>query len=372
MKDPRFEKLADVIVNHSTQLQPNEKILVEAIDIPTDMVTALVRKIKSVGGQPFVTIKQNVVLRELYSSGTEESVKLMGDLEAARMKEMDAYVGLRGSYNIAELSDVPEEGLKLYQDYWWKPVHIDIRVPKTKWVVLRWPSSSMAQQANMSTEAFEDFYFNVCTLDYAKMSKAMDALVARMEQTDRVQIKGPGTDLEFSIKDIPVVKCAAERNVPDGEVYTAPVRDSVNGKLTYTAKTIYHGVIHDGICLEFKDGKIINATSDKTEELNKVLDTDDGARYIGEFALGVNPYITNPMLDILFDEKIGGSFHFTPGGAYEDDADNGNRSKVHWDMVCIQTPEYGGGDIYFDGELIRKDGLFVVDDLKPLNPENLK
>jgi aminopeptidase len=372
MKDPRFEKLADVIVNHSTQLQPNEKILVEAIDIPSDMVTALVRKIKSVGGQPFVSIKQSVVLRELYSSGTKESMKLMGELEAARMKEMDAYVGLRGSFNISELSDVPEDSLKLYQTHWWQPVHISIRVPKTKWVVLRWPSSSMAQQANMSTEAFEDFYFNVCTLDYGKMSIAMDALVARMEASDQVYIKGPGTDLTFSIKDIPAIKCAGERNVPDGEVFTAPVRDSINGVLTYTAKTIYHGVIHDGIRLEFKDGKIIKAISDKTEELNKVLDTDDGARYIGEFALGVNPYITNPMLDILFDEKIGGSFHFTPGGAYEDDADNGNRSKVHWDMVCIQTPEYGGGEIFFDGELIRKDGLFVVDDLKPLNPENLK
>ena len=372
MKDPRFDKLADVIVGHSTQLKAGEKILIEAIDIPPEMTTALIRKAKAVGGQPFVTIKQNVILRELYSTGTEESMKLTGELEAARMKQMDAYVGLRGSHNIGELSDVPEEGMKLYQAHWWKPVHIDVRVPKTKWVVLRWPTSSMAQQANMSTEAFEAFYFNVCTLDYGKMSRAMDALVARMEKTDQVHIKGPGTDLTFSIKGIPAVKCAGEKNVPDGEVYTAPVRDSVNGVLTYTAKTIYHGVIHDGIRLEFKDGQIIKAASDKTDELNKVLDTDDGARYIGEFALGVNPYITSPMLDILFDEKIGGSFHFTPGGAYEDDADNGNRSQVHWDMVCIQTPEYGGGEIYFDGDMIRKDGLFIVDDLKPLNPENLK
>jgi aminopeptidase len=372
MKDPRFDKLADVIIGHSTKLQKGEKILIEAIDIPEEMVVALIRKVKSVGGAPFVTIKQNKITRELYSAVSEDAMKIAGELEAERMKQMDAYVALRGSHNIAELSDVPDDGMKLYQDHWWLPVHISIRVPKTKWVVLRWPSSSMAQQANMSTEAFEEFYFNVCTLDYAKMSNAMDALVKRMQQTDKVHITGPGTDLRFSIKDIPVEKCAGEKNVPDGEVYTAPVRNSVNGVLTYTAKTIYRGVVHEGIKLEFQDGKIINATSDKTEELNKVLDTDDGARYIGEFALGVNPYITDPMLDILFDEKICGSFHFTPGGAYEDDADNGNRSKVHWDMVCIQTPQYGGGEIYFDDELIRKDGLFVVDDLKPLNPENLK
>ncbi len=372
MKDPRFDKLADVIISHSTKLQKGEKILIEAIDIPEEMIVSLIRTVKSVGAAPFVTIKQNKITRELYSTVSEDAMKIAGELEAARMKQMDAYVALRGSHNIAELSDVPDDGMKLYQDHWWQPVHISIRVPKTKWVVLRWPSASMAQQANMSTEAFEEFYFNVCTLDYAKMSGAMEALVKRMQATDKVHITGAGTDLTFSIKDIPVVKCAGEKNVPDGEVYTAPVRDSVNGVLTYTAKTIYRGVVHEGITLEFKDGKIINATSDKTTELNKVLDTDDGARYIGEFALGVNPYITDPMLDILFDEKICGSFHFTPGGAYEDDADNGNRSKVHWDMVCIQTPEYGGGEIYFDDKLIRKDGLFVVDDLKPLNPENLK
>ncbi len=371
MKDPRLDKLADVIVNHSTRLKQGEKILIEAIDIPAEMVVSLVRKVKKAGGEPFVSIKQNKILRELYSQGTDVSLQLTGELEAERMGKMQAYVGLRGSHNIAEMSDVPADKMKLYQKYWWEPVHINIRVPKTKWVVLRWPSSSMAQQANMSSETFEDFYFNVCTLDYGKMSKAMDALVTRMEKTDKVHIKGPGTDLTFSIKDIPAIKCAGEHNVPDGEVFTAPVKNSVNGTLSYTAKTIYQGVAHENIVLEFKDGKIIKATSDKTDILNKVLDTDEGARYIGEFALGVNPYITQPMLDILFDEKIGGSFHFTPGAAY-DESDNGNRSNVHWDMVCIQTPEYGGGEIYFDGELIRKDGLFITNDLQPLNPENLK
>lgn len=371
MKDPRFDRLADVIIGHSTQLQKGENILIEAVDIPAEMVVALIRKAKAVGGNPYVTVKQNVILRELYSAATETSMRLAGQFETARMKEMSAYVGLRGSHNIAELADVPESGMSLYQTHWWKPVHLDVRVTRTKWVVLRWPSSSMAQQANMSTEAFEEFYFNVCTLDYGKMSTAMDALVKRMSATDRVHIKGPGTDLNFSIKGIPCLKCAGERNLPDGEVFTAPVHDSVNGVLTYTAKTLYHGVIHDNIRLEFKDGKIINATSDKTEELNKVLNTDEGARYIGEFALGINPYITRPMLDILFDEKIGGSFHFTPGGAYEGEADNGNRSQIHWDMVCIQTPEFGGGEIYFDDQLVRQNGRFVAIDLKLLNPENL-
>jgi aminopeptidase len=295
----------------------------------------------------------------------------VGELEANRMRQADAYIGVRGSHNISELSDVPEEGMRRYQQYWWEPVHIKIRVPETKWVVLRYPNASMAQLSKMSTEAFEDFYFDVCTLDYGKMSSAMDALKLRMEQADQVHLKGPGTDLRFSIKGIGAVKCAGLRNIPDGEVYSAPVRDSVEGVISYNAPSIYHGITFTDIKFEFKKGKIVKAMADKTEKLNEILDTDEGARYVGEFALGLNPYILNPMLDILFDEKISGSFHFTPGQAYEA-TDNGNSSKVHWDLVSIQRPEYGGGEIYFDGELIRRDGLFVPDDLLPLNPENLK
>lgn len=371
MRDPRYDRLAEVIVSHSTRLEPGENILIEAIDVPPEMVTSLIRRIKAAGGHPFVSLKQSVVLRELYRVESEQAMRLAGEFEAARMSRMQAYVGLRGNLNAVEFSDVPIEAMNLYQTHWWKPVHLDIRVPKTKWVVLRWPQPSMAQAAGMSTEAFEDFYFTVCTLDYSKMSQAMDALVTRMQKTDQVRIIGPGTDLRFSIKGMPAIKCAGERNLPDGEVFTAPVRESVEGIVHFTAKTIYQGVVHEGVTLEFKNGRIIRASSDKSDHLNRVLDTDEGARYIGEFALGVNPYITRPMLDILFDEKICGSFHFTPGNAYENEADNGNRSKVHWDMVCIQTPEYGGGEIYFDDQLIRRDGRFVVKDLLSLNPENL-
>ena len=250
-------------------------------------------------------------------------------------------------------------------------VHRDIRVPKTKWVVLRYPTNSMAQLAKMSTEGFEDFYFNVCNLDYAKMSEAMDSLVELMNQTDKVHIKGPGTDLHFSIKDIPAIKCAGERNIPDGEVYTAPVRDSVNGTITYNTPSPYQGFTYENVCLTFENGKIVQATANDTDRINKVFDSDEGARYIGEFAIGVNPYITQPMQDILFDEKIDGSFHFTPGQSY-DEAPNGNHSSIHWDLVNIQRKDYGGGEIYFDGRLIRKDGRFVIPELEKLNPENLK
>ena len=373
MKDPRVAKLADVLVGYSIHVQPGEKVLVEAYDIPDDVVTALVTRIAEAGGLPFVTVKRNSVLRALYNNATEEQMRLTGEFERARMAEMDAYIGVRGSENSTELSDVPDERMKLQRSLWWNPVHSQTRVPHTKWVVLRWPTASMAQQAGMSTEAFEDFYFDVCTFDYAKLDPVIAPLKRLMDATDKVRLTGPGTDLRFSIKDIPTIPCTGNANIPDGEIFTAPVRDSVSGTIAFNTPTIYQGTVFEGVTLVFEQGKIVRATSVGGTEtmLNQILDSDEGARYIGEFSLGFNPYVMQPMKDILFDEKIAGSFHFTPGGAY-DEAFNGNRSTVHWDMVFIQRPEFGGGEVYFDDVLVRKDGLFVLDDLLPLNPENLK
>lgn len=371
MHDPRLDKLADVLIDHSTRLKEGETILIEATDIPDEMVMSLIRKIRNRGGRPMVTLKSNVVQREIIGKGDETIMKQIAEYEKFRMERVQAYIALRGSYNISELSDVPSAAMRAYQQHWLKPVHLELRVPKTKWVVLRWPSPSMAQQAQKSTEAFEDFYFDVCTLDYAKMEKAAQPLKELMEKTDQVQIKSPGTDLRFSIKDIGVLHCAGTHNIPDGECYTAPVRDSVNGTIQYNTASIYQGTPFSDVKFRLENGKIVEASANNTEKLNEILDTDEGARYIGEFALGFNPHITFPMLDILFDEKIAGSMHFTPGNAY-DDADNGNRSSVHWDLVLIQTPEFGGGEIYFDDRLIRKDGKFVIPELQGLNPENLK
>ena len=371
MTDPRYDKLASNLINHSICLQKGEKVLIEAFDLPETMVIALVRAARKAGGVPLVTLKNNHVLRELYREATEEQMQLCGDVELARMKEMDAYIAIRGSHNIAEFSDVPSDRMQLYQTHWLQPVHFQERVPNTRWVVLRWPSPSMAQQAEMSTEEFEDFYFEVCCLDYAKMGEAIAPLKELMERTDQVRITGPDTDLRFSIKDIPAIACCGDRNIPDGECFTAPVKDSIEGHIHFNARTLYNGTIFSDVRLEFKNGKVVDATGSDDARLNEILDSDEGARYVGEFALAFNPFIQEPMLDILFDEKIAGSFHFTPGNAY-DEADNGNRSDVHWDMVMIQRPEHGGGEIHFDDVLIRKDGLFVLPELEGLNPENLR
>jgi len=373
MKDPRVAKLADILIGYSTRVQPGEKVLIEATEIPDEVVSALVNRIAEAGGLPFVTRKSNSILRALLHNATEEQMRLTGEFEKARMEQMDAYLGLRGAENNAELSDVPDEKMKIYRKLWSNPVHSETRVPHTKWTVLRWPTPSMAQQAGMSTEAFEDYYFEVCTFDYSKLDSVIEPLKALMNRTDRVRLTGVGTDLSFSIKDIPTIPCTGRANIPDGEIFTAPVRDSVNGTIAFNTATIYQGTIFEGVILRFEAGKVVEASAGGglSPMLNQILDSDEGARYIGEFSLGFNPYILQPMKDILFDEKIAGSFHFTPGGAY-DEAFNGNRSVVHWDMVFIQRPEFGGGDVFFDDVLIRHDGLFVPNDLLALNPENLK
>ena len=365
-----MKKLADVLVGYSTKVQPGERVLIEAYDAPAEMVSLLIDRVVEAGGLPFAQTHNTRVLRSVYMHATEEQTKIYGKRDLEFMQQMQAYIGLRGGFNINEISDVPDEKRRIYQEHWQKPV-LDWRVSKSKWVVLRWPTPSMAQLAGMSTEQFEDFYFDVCTLDYAKMAEAEKPLKQRMERTDRVRIVGPrDTDLAFSIKGIGAIQCDGDRNIPDGELFTAPVRDSINGVIHYNAPTVYQGKSFDDVRLVFADGKIIEATSSDTKSLNEILDTDEGARYVGEFSLGFNPHIKRIMRDILFDEKIDGSLHLTPGRAYEE-ADNSNRSKIHWDLVLIQTPEHGGGEIWFDDELIRKDGRFVPDYLQGLNPEHL-
>jgi len=368
MHDPRFDKLAKVLIGHSTKLQKGERVLIELFDVPDEMGVALVRAVREVGGVPFVGIHHAKLSREIAMGVTEDQLTVTSGVELARMKKMQAYIALRGSHNITEFSDVPEEKMRLVAGKMRQVM--DWRINKTKWVVLRWPTSSMAQQAQMSTEAFEDYYFKVCTLDYGRMIPGMKALKDLMDRTDRVHLKGPGTDLRFSIKGIGAVVCGGDRNIPDGEVFSCPTKYSVEGHVTFNAPTIYQGTAFDNIRLEFERGKIVKASGNNTEKLNEILDSDEGARYIGEFSLGFNPYILHPMRDILFDEKIAGSFHFTPGQAYEGGG-NGNKSRIHWDMVNIQRPDYGGGEVWFDGKLIRKDGLFVVPALKKLNPEYL-
>lgn len=369
--DERIKTLAQGLVHYSCQVKTGDKVYIDYTGASTRaLAKELVRTVCQAGGLPFIHYTDPQLKRLQIMNCTREQMELMAQVDALEMSNMDCYIAVRGSDNVSELSDVPADRMALYEKYYVTPVHHNIRVPKTRWVVLRYPNDAMAQLSGTSTEAFEDFYFRVCNLDYSRMEAAMKPLVELMERTDRVRIKGPGTDLAFSIKGIPAISCAGRMNIPDGEVFTAPVRDSVNGTLSYNTPSVFQGFTYENIRLTFRDGKIVEAVSNDTERINQVFDTDEGARYVGEFAIGVNPYILEPMKDTLFDEKIMGSIHFTPGNCY-DEAPNGNVSSIHWDLVLIQRPEYGGGEIYFDDVLIRKDGEFVLPELRVLNPEGL-
>lgn len=370
--DQRNKVLAHGLVNNSCKVKKGEKVLIEGRGISSiELVNLIVKEVYKIGGQPFINILPETTEREIILGASKEQLEKLSEYDCKRMDEMDCYIGIRATSNVAEFADIPSEKSEQYAKIYSNEVHSKRRVPNTRWVVLRYPNESMAQLSNTSLESFKDFYYDVCTLDYNKMDNAMTPLVNLMNKTDKVRLTAVGTDLTFSIKDIPVIKCAGELNIPDGEVYTAPVKDSVNGTITYNTPSLRDGFTYENICLTFENGKIVNATSNNTEKINKVFDIDEGARFVGEFAIGVNPFILEPMKDTLFDEKIAGSIHFTPGSSY-DEAFNGNKSALHWDLVLIQRPEYGGGEIYFDDVLVRKDGLFVLDELKCLNPENLK
>ncbi len=371
MIDERLKKLCHTLVNYSCRVKAGDKVLIDMIECDDTTGEQLIKEIYAAGAFPYFDTLHTTMQRQWLMQATKEQVEDITRWESARMREMQAYIAFRGGKNATEMTDVPADKMELYQSIYSRQVHHELRVKGTNWVILRYPTPAMAQQAGMSTEAFEQFYFDVCNLDYQKMSDAMNPLLDLMKKTDKVHIKAPDTDISFSIKNIGAVKCDGHMNVPDGEVYSAPVRDSVNGRITYNTPSFHQGFKYENVSLLFENGKIVEATANDTKRINKIFDTDEGARYVGEFSLGVNPYINKSMGDILFDEKIAGSLHFTPGSCY-DDANNGNESAVHWDLVLVQTPEMGGGEIWFDDVLIRKDGMFVTDELKGLNPENLK
>jgi len=369
MTDPRYSKLARLLITYSCNLKKGDHVLIDAIDIPDEFTVELMRTARAAGATPLVEVRHGRVTRELLRGTDDTHAAIVRDIEMFRMKRVQAYIALRGSGNSCETSDVPSDRMQLYSRVL-RPV-LNYRVNKTRWVVLRWPTPSMAQAAGMSTEAFENFYFDVCTMDYRRMARAMVPLERRMKKADRVRLTAPGTDLTFSIKGIGAKMCKGDRNIPDGEVFSCPIRNSVEGTIQFNTPTLYSGARFENVRLQFREGRITQATSNNTKRLNEILDTDAGARYVGEFSLGFNPYILSPMCDILFDEKIAGSLHFTPGQAYEE-CDNGNRSAVHWDLVLIQRPEWGGGEVWFDDELVRKNGRFIPRELQGLNPDRLK
>lgn len=370
MIDERLKKLAKNIVEYAVKIQKGEHCLVQTTDVPDEFIAELADNIWAAGGIPVVRISTSKINSHLTPHYTKEIIEDITEKNIPLWESVQAAIAIDGSPNHFDDKNIPPQVNKLLATISGKKRHEIWDRNNIKWVLLRYPNTNSAQNAKMSTEEFEDFYLNVCNLDYAKMGKAMIPLKKLMERTDKVHIIAKGTDLTLSIKGQKACICAGEYNIPDGEVFTSPVKDSVNGTVLFNIPCATHGEIFENIKLTVKDGKIIKAKCSNTEDFTKLLDTDEGSRYFGEFALGVNPYVKSPMYDILFDEKMSDSFHMAFGTCLSE-APNGNKSGIHMDLIQKQTPLYGGGEIWFDDVLIRKDGRFVLEELLPLNPENL-
>ena len=363
--DPRDVTLARNLVNYSMGVQPGERVMLDFRGASTEgLMREMISAVTEAGGVPFPLWGADSWSRRFLRTAAETQVEAWGAVHEKLMREMQCYVRVNGTDNPFDTADIPDDARRWEREHYMQRVHLNLRVPNTKWVVLRYPSDSMAQQARRSREAFADLYYDVCNLDWSRFSRAMDPLKALMERTDEVRLTAKDTDVTLSIKDIGVVKCDGHMNIPDGEVFTAPVRDSVNGVITYNAGALYSGTSWDWIRLTFEAGRIadIEASND-VDKLREVFATDEGASFMGEFSFGLNPGLHEAIKDTLFDEKIYGSFHTALGQCYES-AENGNKSAIHWDLVCIQTEAYGGGNVWFDGELVREDGNWVHPDLE--------
>ncbi|MBS7021295.1 MAG: aminopeptidase [Firmicutes bacterium] len=361
----KIKVLSSTIVNYSLEVKENDRVLIESALIAKPLLVELVKKISEVGGIPFVRITDSGIRTLEQELATSSRIPLMKAQDQFDIDNFDCFIHIRYLDNEYNSKNITKEFRKELGEAT-KDIR-NIRVNDRRWTLLNYPSDLDAFKAHMTTEEFQKYAMDVMTIDYKKMADMIEPLKQLMEKTDKVRMVGPNTDITFSIKGIPAIPCCGKANIPDGECYTAPVRDSVNGTITFNTPCPYQGNIYTNVSLTFKDGKIVEATcNEDNEKLNEIFDTDEGARYVGEFSFGLNPEIKNPMGDILYDEKIIGSIHFTPGAAYED-AFNGNESSIHWDMVLVQREDYGGGEVYFDDVLIRKDGEFVLEELKPLN-----
>ena len=364
MYDPRNKALADKIISYSTKTQPGERVMIELFGINgIHLAQEMARATLDAGAVPFIVVRDTETERIIRERGTREIWKSFRDIQGLPlMKEMDVYVGVRAAENIYELSGVGKEENKAYSEEYLLPVHMEERVNNTRWCVMRYPSPAFAMNAKMPTDKFADFYYKACLLDYSLLNDRMKPLHELLARSRELKLVGEGTDISFSIEGQNWIPCAGDVNIPDGEIFSAPLLTSVNGTISY-APTVYEGKPFEYIKLVVKDGVVVDFDSSNNKGLEEILSTDEGARRFGEFSFGTNPYIDQPMYDILFDEKIWGSNHLTLGKCY-DIAPNGNNSAIHWDLVCI------GADVYLDGEMIRKGRQFVREELMPLNPEN--
>lgn len=367
MLDPRLKKLGDTLIHYSCSIQKGDKVLIEATKNCGDLVKYLIKECYSCGAVPFVIFRESDIRREIILGGNKEQYELMAQSQNIIMNMMDARIEITEYDNFYEMNDIPISKRQLFQKHFFQNVYADNGIKK--WVTVGYPTKTMAQRFGMSTEQFENFYFSVVNENYKELSEKMLPLKDYLDNGKNVQIRSNNTDLSFNIEECKAFICDGKINLPDGEVFIAPDKYSANGNITFNADALYQGYNFSNISLTFENGRVVTATSDYNQDvLNKILNTDEGSSYIGEFAIGTNPNINRIIKNILYDEKILGSFHVALGRAHFQ-SDNGNKSAIHWDLVSQLNERFGGGEIIIDDELILQDGIFIPHDLKPLNKQ---
>jgi aminopeptidase len=357
--------LAMQLLHGSVALKTGENILIQLAGLNgIGLVRELAQEARRIGAHPFFEIQDTDVSRILLESGDDAYWANQREVDGLPlMNQMHAFIGIRAGQNIYETSQVAKSANKAYAEQFLHPVHFERRVKHTRWCILRYPSEAFAMNAKMPTARFTEFYYKACLLDYGRLREAMKPLEEILRAGREIRLKGEGTDIRFGIEGQNWISCHGTHNIPDGELFSSPILDSVNGTIAY-APSVYQGKPFERVTLHVKDGVVEDYDASDKAGLRDILDTDEGARRFGEFSFGTNPVIDAPMYDILFDEKIWGSNHLTLGQDYEEAA-NGNRSAIHWDLVCI------GADVELDGTLIRKGREFVHPALTGLNPSAL-
>lgn len=360
MADERIKKLAEILVDYSTEVKKGDYVYLTTTSFePYPLIEEIYKKVLQKGAYlfPRIGFDPNVTIDSVFLRyACEEQLNHLPEIALEEMRKMDVTILIGADINTRELSGIKPERIAMRKKAI-RPV-IDEVINNTKRIVTRYPTNAYAQDAGMSLKDFEDFYYGACLINWKEESRKQDKVKEVFDAGKTVRIIGKETDLTFSIEGRPGIKCDGKRNMPDGEVFYAPVEDSASGVISYSFPAVYLCNEVDGIVLKFKDGKVVEARAEKNEEfLRAMLETDTGSRFIGEFGIGVNYQINQFVRNILFDEKIGGTIHLALGNAYEKSGGK-NRSGIHWDMVKDLRE---GGEIHLDGKVVQKNGLWVFD-----------
>ncbi|MCL2149884.1 MAG: aminopeptidase [Dehalococcoidia bacterium] len=367
MADIRIEKLAELLVGYSVGVKPGDKVAIVAPAIAAPLTRAIYAKVLQAGGFPWVMASSADTMELLYRYGSREQLEYVHEGQRLITEKYDVRIVIIGEENTKALSRIDPAKMVIYDQARTELTDAMMRrsaAGELRWVLAPYPTNAFAQDAEMSLGDYEDFLYKACLPDlvdpigyWQKVATEQERIVQWLKGRDQVHVIGPETDLRLSVAGRTFINCAGKFNVPDGEVFTGPVEDSAEGYVYFSYPAIESGREVIGIRLHFSQGRVIKATAEKNEDfLLKTLDTDAGARYLGEFAIGTNEGITQFTREILFDEKIGGSFHMALGAGYPETGSR-NKSAIHWDMVCDLRD---GGEIRVDGELLYRNGKFVI------------